>query len=164
MTVIVRDPSPGWPLPRPRWQTLLLLALTIALGLASRRFGPQIPGFVAAYAGDVLWATAAYLGVTLLAPRVSLAVAAGLAGVIALGVEVSQLWKPAWLEAIRHTRLGGLVLGFDFVASDLLCYAVGVLLGVAVDAPRLRARSGRTGDTGFLRPRNLPGREPRVPG
>lgn len=130
----------AWRPPRPRWQTLVLLALTIALGLASRRFRGELPELVGAYAGDALWATAAYLGVTLLAPRVSIAVAAGLAGAIALGVEVSQLWKPAWLEAIRHTRLGGLVLGFDFVWSDLACYAVGVGIGAAVDALRLHMR------------------------
>lgn len=137
------EPSLSRTLARPRWQTLLLLALTIALGLASRRFRGEQPEFVGAYAGDALWATAAYLGVTLLAPGVSIPAAAGVAGAIALGVELSQLWKPAWLEAIRHSRLGGLVLGFDFVWSDLLCYAVGVLMGAAVDALRLRMR--RTG-------------------
>lgn len=30
------------------------------------------------------------------------------------------------MELIRRTTLGGLVLGFDFVWSDLECYAIGV--------------------------------------
>ena len=48
-------------------------------------------------------------------------------------VEVSQLYKAPWIDSIRRTTLGGLVLGYDFVWSDLACYAVGVGLGVAVE-------------------------------
>ncbi len=33
----------------------------------------------------------------------------------------------------RHTTLGGLILGFGFLWSDLVCYALGVELGVLVD-------------------------------
>lgn len=38
--------------------------------------------------------------------------------------------------------LGGLVLGYDFVWSDLACYAVGVGLGVVVESV-LAGSSGR---------------------
>ncbi len=34
---------------------------------------------------------------------------------------------------IRQTTLGGLILGFGFLWSDLVCYALGVELGVLVD-------------------------------
>ncbi|HYW11492.1 MAG TPA: hypothetical protein VE871_06025, partial [Longimicrobium sp.] len=40
---------------------MLLAAATVVAGLASRRFGGVLPGFVAAYAGDVLWAAMVYL-------------------------------------------------------------------------------------------------------
>ena len=38
---------------------VVMIALVVALGLGSRRFGRSLPGFVAAYAGDTLWALVA---------------------------------------------------------------------------------------------------------
>jgi hypothetical protein len=64
------SPSPLAPRRRYRWVTLTLLAIVIAAGLASRRFGGTLPSFVAEYAGDTLWATTAYLALALLLPRV----------------------------------------------------------------------------------------------
>ena len=43
-------------------------------------------------------------------------------------IEISQLYHAPWIDAIRSTALGGLVLGFGFLWSDILCYTVGVLL------------------------------------
>ena len=40
---------------------------------------------------------------------------------------------PPWIDSIRHTTLGGLVLGFGFLWSDLACYAAGVGLGVTIE-------------------------------
>ena len=48
-------------------------------------------------------------------------------------IEVSQLYHPAWLDAVRATRLGGWLLGFGFLASDLACYTAGVALAVIVE-------------------------------
>ena len=48
-------------------------------------------------------------------------------------IEISQLYHALWIDAIRATTLGGLVLGFVFLWSDILCYTVGVLLGIIVD-------------------------------
>jgi hypothetical protein len=113
------------------WFALMLVV--ILLGLGSRRFGPQLPGFVAAYAGDTLWALVAFLGTGLLLPRASTWRVALLAMSFSAAIEVSQLYHAPWIDSIRRTTLGGLVLGFDFVWSDLACYAAGVGLGVAVE-------------------------------
>ncbi len=45
-----------------------------------------------------------------------------------LGVadELLQLYHAPWIEAIRKTRIGGLALGFGFLWSDIICYAVGI--------------------------------------
>jgi hypothetical protein len=51
------------------WTALITLA--VVLGLGSRRYGENLPGFVAAYAGDTLWAFVAFLGIGLLLPRAS---------------------------------------------------------------------------------------------
>jgi Protein of unknown function (DUF2809) len=55
-----------------------------------------------------------------------------LAMACAIAVKLSQLYHAPWIDSIRHTTLGGLILGFDFVWSDLACYALGVGLGVSV--------------------------------
>ena len=51
-----------------------------------------------------------------------------------LGVidEISQLWHTSILVAIRETTIGKLMLGQGFVWSDLLCYAVGILMAAAI--------------------------------
>ncbi len=66
---------------------------------------------------------------------------------IAFAVECSQLYHAAWIDAIRANRIGALILGSDFLWSDLVCYAVGVGLAVAVDA-LLASRARRAGAAG----------------
>ena len=116
---------------RPAW--IALIALTVLLGLASRRPALHLPFFLAAYAGDTLWATAVFLGIGLLLPRASTWRVAFLAFLFSVLVELGQLYHAPWIDSIRHTTLGGLVLGFDFVWSDLACYAVGVVLGLLIE-------------------------------
>ena len=43
-------------------------------------------------------------------------------------IELSQLWHPPFLEALRATTIGGLVLGYGFLRSDLVCYTVGACI------------------------------------
>jgi hypothetical protein len=112
---------------------LVLIALTAFWGIGSRRFGHSLPGFVAAYAGDTLWALAAFLGIGLLLPTVSTWRVAALAMSFSVMIEVSQLYHAPWIDSIRGTTLGGLVLGFDFVWGDLACYAVGAGLGILTE-------------------------------
>ena len=118
-----------------------LLGLACLLGLGSRRFGPHLPGFVAAYAGDMLWALAAFLGIGLLLPRASTWTVGLLAMAFSVIIEVGQLYHAPWIESIRRTTLGGLVLGFDFVWSDLACYAAGVGLGLVIERIALHRRT-----------------------
>ncbi len=44
-------------------------------------------------------------------------------------LEVLQLWQPPWLQAVRATLLGRLVLGNAFDWGDFPYYAIGCLLG-----------------------------------
>ena len=126
---------------RPPLVWLALIAVVVLLGLGSRRFAPHLPGFVAAYAGDTLWATAAFLGIGLLLPRASTGRVALLAMSLSVLVEVGQLYHAPWIDSIRSTTLGGLVLGYDFVWSDLACYAVGVVLGILIEQMALLRRA-----------------------
>jgi hypothetical protein len=112
---------------------IILIALTCLLGIGSRRSTHGLPSFIAAYAGDTLWALAAFLGIGLVLPRESTRTIASLAMAFSVAVEISQLYHAPWLDSIRQSTLGGLILGFGFLWSDLACYAVGVGAGVAIE-------------------------------
>ncbi|NJL60920.1 MAG: DUF2809 domain-containing protein [Methylacidiphilales bacterium] len=45
------------------------------------------------------------------------------------GVEFLQLWQPPFLQAMRSTLVGRLVLGNTFIWSDFIAYFVGSLAG-----------------------------------
>ena len=117
-------------LPRNPLVWTALITLTIALGLGSRRFGHSLPGFVSAYAGDTLWALVAFLGIGLLLPKLSTWHVAALAIAFSVLIEVSQMYHAPWIDSIRGTTLGALVLGHGFLWSDLACYVAGLGLGV----------------------------------
>lgn len=118
---------------RTRFVYLLAAIVVVIAGLASRRYRGQLPAFLAEYAGDTLWALMVFLLVsTLLAGRPIL-VRAVITLALAFVVEISQLNHAPWIDAIRQTTLGGLVLGFGFLWTDLVCYSVGVMIGVVAE-------------------------------
>lgn len=112
---------------------LMLWMLTVALGLGSRAFGSYLPVFVAEYAGDTLWAAMVYWGIGFLFSSVRLSRKASGALLFSYCIEVSQLYQADWINAIRGTTLGALVLGHGFLWSDMVCYTVGVGLAVLID-------------------------------
>lgn len=69
---------------------------------------------------------------------------------VAFLVEISQLYHAPWIDSIRQTTLGGLVLGFGFLWTDLVCYSVGIATGSLTElgirrlaGPKLEKVSGR---------------------
>jgi hypothetical protein len=110
-----------------------LVCVTILFGLASRQFRSEIPWFIAEYAGDTLWAAMVYFIAAMIWQNAATGRLAAGAFSLAIAMEVSQLYQAPWINAVRDTRLGGLVLGHGFLWSDLLCYASGVALALGVD-------------------------------
>jgi Protein of unknown function (DUF2809) len=129
---------------RKRLLQIILLALVCLLGIGSRRYSHVLPGFIAVYAGDTLWALAAFLGIGLILTQVSTWTVASLAIAFSVAVEISQLYHAPWIDSIRQTTLGGLILGFGFLWSDLACYAVGVGIGGMIDIALSPSRRGGT--------------------
>lgn len=103
------------------------LVCLCAIALAVRRAHGSPPDFFNTYFPDAAWTMAVYCLLGLLFDRSPLC---NLVGALAISylVELSQLWHPAFLETLRATRLGGLILGYGFLWSDLLCYTVGALV------------------------------------
>jgi hypothetical protein len=118
---------------RSRYAYAVLLAATVVAGLGSREFPELLPVFVARYAGDTLWATMVFWLLALAWPAAPTRAVAVAALAISVTVEVSQLYHAPWIDAIRSSRLGALVLGEGFLWSDLACYAAGTLVAMALD-------------------------------
>jgi hypothetical protein len=129
---------------------IILIALAAVMGIGSRRYAHALPGFIAAYAGDTLWALAAFAGIGLLLPRTSTRIVALLAMSLSIAVELSQLHHAPWIDSIRLTTLGGLILGYGFLWSDLACYAAGVGLGVVIELSRCPHRAQQPSDAAEL--------------
>jgi hypothetical protein len=123
--------------PRRRLAVAAALLVVVALALLSRRY--PLPGVFAEHTGDALYATAAYFLFALCLPHArSLHLAAG-AFAFAAAIELAQVLTWPWLEAIRSTRVGALLLGQGFQVADLVAYACGAIATQAVDVTFRRA-------------------------
>jgi hypothetical protein len=128
-------------MPKTRITYFALTIATIILGLLSRHF-KAIPLFI----GDVLYATMVYLIMQFIFISRAIKFSVVAASLFCFAIEFSQLYQAPWINDLRHTLLGRLVLGQGFLWSDLLCYVLGVGIGVGVDVYALRL-------IGFLRQR-----------
>jgi glycopeptide antibiotics resistance protein len=118
---------------RSRATYVLCGALVIVLGLAWRSAWVGLPAFVAKYGGDALWALLVFLILGFLRPAWPTWRVAALAFGVSCAVELSQLYHAPWIDAIRHTTLGALVLGDAFAFGDLAAYVVGIASGTAAE-------------------------------
>jgi|SRR5665213_1259975 len=118
---------------KPRIIFFTLIVVTIILGLLSRHFA-GIPLFI----GDILWATMVYFiaRFIFITKPVKFIVIVSLA--FCYAIEFSQLYKAPWIDNLRHTLFGRLVLGDTFLWTDLLCYTAGIAIGMLIDKIILR--------------------------
>ncbi|CAL75766.1 conserved hypothetical protein; putative membrane protein [Bradyrhizobium sp. ORS 278] len=126
---------------RRRAAPALVAALTvIALGLALRFYGLSLglSAFIVKYGGSALWATMVYMLLVALLPLLSWRRIGGLALAVAVAVEASRLIHTPWLDSFRLTLAGALLLGRIFSLWNIVAYAVGILVGMAIDRIALR--------------------------
>lgn len=112
---------------------LIVAIVVVILGLSSRSYSGRLPVFLASYAGDTLWALTAFLGIGILFPRWTTLRVCMTALLFVVLIELSQLYHSSWIDQLRHTRIGGLILGYGFLWSDILCYGVGIGLGCILE-------------------------------
>ena len=113
----------------PIWY-LFLVAATIAVGLATRRFPEFVPGFLGKYPGDALWALMVFFAWGIVFPATSSVRLGALALTVSSAVEILKLYQAPWLVNLRQNTLGHLVFGHTFTWQNFIAYAVGVVLGV----------------------------------
>lgn len=132
-----RDSAPTLPPSRNRVVYATLVLAVIATGLLWRADFMPLPPPASNHGGDALWALMVFLGFGFLLPRLSTPVLSLVALTFAWGVEFSQLYQAPWLDAIRATLPGRLILGTTFNWLDLAAYALGIGLG-ALGESKLR--------------------------
>jgi glycopeptide antibiotics resistance protein len=112
---------------------MIAVVITILLGLASRKFSQHLLLFIADNAGDVLWAMMIYFGFRFFLVRKSLLTAIWISVSFCFFIEFSQLYQEDWINQIRDTLLGALILGKGFLTVDLLRYTAGIIIATVVD-------------------------------
>ena len=116
---------------RNRLHYIFFIFITIALGLLSRT--SITPQFIYPYLGDTFYALLIYFGFGFLFPKKSLKSIFILAVGFCVAIEISQLYQADWINVLRSYKLGGLILGFGFLWSDLVCYVIGSVMGFALE-------------------------------
>ena len=117
---------------RNRFLYLILIIITIILGLLSRKVS-GLPHVISTYSGDVLWAMMVFFIIAFIFNKKSTIFIISWAIIFSYSIEISQLYHAPWIDSIRNTTLGAVVLGFGFLWSDLFCYTVGIIIGAIID-------------------------------
>ncbi|MFB5087697.1 DUF2809 domain-containing protein [Psychrobacillus sp. PGGUH221] len=112
---------------------LIAIAITILLGLASRKWSLLLMPFIALNAGDVLWAMMVYFGFRFLLTHKNTLTVILLSFLFSFGIEFSQLYQEDWINQIRGTSLGALIFGKGFLTEDLIRYSVGIIFAAVLD-------------------------------
>lgn len=116
---------------RNRVHYFIFIILTIAVGLFSRsRF---IPDLIYPYLGDLLYCLMYYFIFGFLFPKMKIVNVLLYSIAVCFAIEISQLIRVDWLNEIRSTTFGKLVLGNGFLWSDLVSYTLGGLVGVGLE-------------------------------
>lgn len=106
-----------------RFKYLILVFITIILGLISRKVD-----FIPLSVGDVLYGVMMYFIIRFLSGNKFNYKDIATATIICISIEVSQLYQAEWINSIRSTLLGRLILGRGFLWSDIMSYIIGILL------------------------------------
>jgi hypothetical protein len=118
---------------RRRINYLMLIIFVITLGLSSRWFSKQFPGWMELYVGDTLWALNVFLMLGFIFTRKSSLWIAGIAYTFSFLIELSQLYHAPWIDNLRSHQFIAIIIGFGFLWSDLVCYFAGIAFGVILE-------------------------------
>lgn len=116
-----------------RLRYLVITIFIMIMGMLSRKYMNIFPKVIAPFVGDMSWAMMVYFGLRFLIPKLKLVKTLTLAIIFSFSIETSQLCQADWINNIRATTLGGLVLGHGFLFEDLISYSLGIVIGCLLD-------------------------------
>ena len=109
----------------------LALAAVVSAGYWLRFHGP-LPEWLRDASGGALYVVAWALVLAIIAKRGKPRTLATWAFILTCAIEFLQAWHPAWLQAIRRTLPGRLILGTTFQWWDFVAYAAGAWMAFAI--------------------------------
>ncbi|TYR81276.1 DUF2809 domain-containing protein [Priestia megaterium] len=118
---------------RNRFVYTVIMAAVMSLGLLSRKATHILPDFLNAYLGDALWALMIFIGFGIVLRSAATKIVATAAISFCYLIEASQLYHAGWIDTIRETALGGLILGYGFLWRDLAAYGIGIGIGIIAE-------------------------------
>jgi hypothetical protein len=111
-----------------RFHYFILIIAIIITGLLSRK-----SAVVPLWTGDILYALMMYFVVHFIFLKKEAKFVFLLSLSICVTIELSQLLHADWINTVRATLPGRLILGQGFLWSDLAAYTVGAALGLLID-------------------------------
>ncbi|MEG3858179.1 ribosomal maturation YjgA family protein [Microcoleus sp. herbarium12] len=108
---------------------LLTIIPVLIIGLSSEFYSGPGREFFNDYFGDFLYQIFLILLISFIFPQIDPSKTALGVFIFNCIVEFSQLWRPAFLQAIRATLFGRLFLGSGFSWEDFIGYFLGCTLG-----------------------------------
>ncbi len=109
---------------------LFLIIITVIVGLVSRELSPAV---VPLFVGDILWGLAVFLLMRFIFIQKPLPFTVIVSIIYAYATELSQLYSAPWIDNLRQTFFGKVMLGETFYLGDLASYTIGIGLGVLVE-------------------------------
>lgn len=110
----------------------ILFIFLIWLALATRHHHEWFSPLIVEYGGDTIWAGAFLFFLRMFFLKIDLWKLALIAYALGVIDEFTQLYRAPWANQVRATRLGRLLFGAGFLWSDILCYAIGILVAFIV--------------------------------
>lgn len=120
-----------------RWRDsvayIVAVFVVMALGLGSRAYADVLPVFVAEHFGDALWACMIYYGFRTCYAHKKISFSLWCSLAFCFAIEASQLYQADWINHLRGTTVGALVLGKGFLTADLVRYTGGAVVAALLD-------------------------------
>ena len=129
---------------RPTRIYLLIMVLLIGFGVPARIVPDQLPSWYVLYFGDYLWAMLLFFLFALTLRNMGTFNVAITTLPFTYIIEISQLFHPQWLDNLRGVWVLALLLGHDFLWSDIVAYTLGISTGALVESVLLRRNAGNT--------------------
>ena len=105
----------------------ILTLVTIMTGLLSRT--SIIPELIYPYIGDFLYALMFFFIIGFIFNKREPLQIALITISCCYSIELSQLYQADWINTIRSYKIGGLILGYGFLWSDIVSYTLSGLTG-----------------------------------
>jgi hypothetical protein len=123
----------NWILEKIKLRNLFICFGLIILGLASRKYQSNFSDTINLYLGDAIWAMMVYFFFRIFAFKTSILKHGFFCLIYCYLTEISQLYHSTFIDSLRNTIIGGLVLGFGFLWSDIVSYSLGILVACLLE-------------------------------